>query len=180
MDSNIDHFRKLLEAVTLDDGGALADSCPFSAAEAVAERQQQLEIDAAGNSRQILVASYDRRVLGQTGVCSEWPLACNMCLHGMGTPCFVVALGPTCVPWTFHSFATHSFDAGEGHFSPVAAYCPSQDKVLMMDVARFKYPPHWVDVNLLWEAMSAINNWNNKSRGYFALEKSDMSVIVAA
>lgn len=33
---------------------------------------------------------------------------------------------------------------GLGHFSPLAGYNAASDKVLLMDVARFKYPPHWV------------------------------------
>lgn len=33
---------------------------------------------------------------------------------------------------------------GSGHFSPLAGYNEKSDKVLLMDVARFKYPPHWV------------------------------------
>ncbi|KAJ1417229.1 Phytochelatin synthase, partial [Ochromonadaceae sp. CCMP2298] len=33
---------------------------------------------------------------------------------------------------------------GDGHFSPVGGYCAEKDMVLIMDVARFKYPPHWV------------------------------------
>lgn len=61
---------------------------------------------------------------------------------------------------------------GDGHFSPVGAFVPSEDMVLVMDVARFKYPPHWVPLELLWEAMSSINEWNGRSRGYFLLSKT--------
>jgi len=60
---------------------------------------------------------------------------------------------------------------GEGHFSPIAAYSPSNDSVLILDVARFKYPPHWVKVPLLWDAMRDVNKWNNKSRGFFVLSR---------
>ena len=58
---------------------------------------------------------------------------------------------------------------GEGHFSPVAGLAPSSDMVLVLDTARFKYPPHWVPTDLLWEAMADINPWNGKSRGYVSL-----------
>ena len=44
---------------------------------------------------------------------------------------------------------------GTGHFSPVAAYHEPTDSVLIMDVARFKYPPHWVAVGTLHEAIGA-------------------------
>jgi glutathione gamma-glutamylcysteinyltransferase len=33
--------------------------------------------------------------------------------------------------------------SGEGHFSPIGGYHPASDHVLIMDVARFKYPAHW-------------------------------------
>lgn len=34
--------------------------------------------------------------------------------------------------------------SGSGHFSPIGAFDRDTDMVLIMDVARFKYPPHWV------------------------------------
>eukprot|EP00518_Triparma_eleuthera_P011819 CAMPEP_0182466220 /NCGR_PEP_ID=MMETSP1319-20130603/11646_1 /TAXON_ID=172717 /ORGANISM="Bolidomonas pacifica, Strain RCC208" /LENGTH=232 /DNA_ID=CAMNT_0024666179 /DNA_START=183 /DNA_END=877 /DNA_ORIENTATION=+ len=33
---------------------------------------------------------------------------------------------------------------GSGHFSPLGCYDPEADAVLVLDTARFKYPPHWV------------------------------------
>jgi glutathione gamma-glutamylcysteinyltransferase len=35
---------------------------------------------------------------------------------------------------------------GGGHFSPLAAYDRASDSVLVLDTARFKYPPFWVPV----------------------------------
>lgn len=78
----------------------------------------------AGPLKTVLVASYNRAVLGQTG---------------------------------------------EGHFSPVAAYAEASDEVLILDVARFKYPPHWVPVEDLWAAMADVNPWNDQSRGFFEI-----------
>ncbi len=37
---------------------------------------------------------------------------------------------------------------GDGHFSPIGGYHPDRDLVLILDVARFKYPPHWVSLEL--------------------------------
>jgi len=37
--------------------------------------------------------------------------------------------------------------------------------VLVLDVARFKYPPHWVPLTLLWEAMSTIDQATGLRRG---------------
>ncbi len=38
---------------------------------------------------------------------------------------------------------------GDGHFTPIGGYHEKTDKVLLFDTARFKYPPHWVDIELL-------------------------------
>lgn len=53
-----------------------------------------------------------------------------------------------------------------GHFSPIAAYHEGMDAVLVMDVARFKYPPFWAPVPLIWEAMTDIDPSTGCSRGY--------------
>jgi hypothetical protein len=39
------------------------------------------------------------------------------------------------------------------HFSPLGAFDEDSDRVLVLDVARFKYRPHWVAVADLWRAM---------------------------
>lgn len=61
---------------------------------------------------------------------------------------------------------------GTGHFSPVAAYSPSSDMVLIMDVARFKYPPHWVPLATLFLAMCDIDETTGRSRGFLILSRS--------
>jgi glutathione gamma-glutamylcysteinyltransferase len=63
--------------------------------------------------------------------------------------------------------------SGSGHFSPIGSYHPLEDKVLIMDVARFKYPPHWVPLSLLYEALLPIDLDTGKSRGYLILTASD-------
>lgn len=55
---------------------------------------------------------------------------------------------------------------GDGHFSPVGGYHPEKDLVLILDTARFKYPPHWVPLRLIWEAMLALD----KSTGQLNLK----------
>eukprot|EP01132_Coremiostelium_polycephalum_P008563 gene8563-10533_t len=60
---------------------------------------------------------------------------------------------------------------GTGHFSPIAAYHSKLDLVLILDVARFKYPPHWVSLELLYEAMKPIDVDSGKCRGYIVLQK---------
>ena len=53
-----------------------------------------------------------------------------------------------------------------GHFSPVAAYHQGEDRFLILDVARYKYPPVWVKAEVLWDAMVAVDSSSGKSRGY--------------
>jgi len=66
---------------------------------------------------------------------------------------------------------------GTGHYSPIGAYHEGKDKVLILDVARFKYPPYWVNVTDLWEAMrvpdpDAIGlGQKPRPRGFLVLEK---------
>jgi Phytochelatin synthase len=42
---------------------------------------------------------------------------------------------------------------------------------LVLDVARFKYPTYWVDVELLWESMLPLDSSSKRSRGYAVLSK---------
>eukprot|EP00898_Chlorokybus_atmophyticus_P001294 jgi/Chlat1/2165/Chrsp17S02739 len=61
---------------------------------------------------------------------------------------------------------------GDGHFSPIAGYHKQKDLVLILDVARFKYPPHWVPLSMLWESMLRIDPTSEKTRGYMLLRSS--------
>ena len=54
---------------------------------------------------------------------------------------------------------------GAGHFSPIGGYDPASDHALVLDVARFKYPPHWVPVAALWEAMHPPDPATGRPRG---------------
>jgi glutathione gamma-glutamylcysteinyltransferase len=58
---------------------------------------------------------------------------------------------------------------GAGHFSPVAGHHAGRDLALILDVARFKYPPHWVAVERLWAAMQNADDTTGKARGYMTL-----------
>ena len=58
---------------------------------------------------------------------------------------------------------------GTGHFSPLGGYHHERDQTLILDVARFKYPPHWVSAERLWEAMHGIDPATGKCRGWLTL-----------
>jgi glutathione gamma-glutamylcysteinyltransferase len=81
-------------------------------------------LGAASRAELVVVASYDRSALGQTG---------------------------------------------SGHFSPIGGYHAARDLVLVLDVARFKYPPHWISAERLWRAMRPIDPATGKTRGWMEL-----------
>ena len=58
---------------------------------------------------------------------------------------------------------------GDGHYSPIGGYHREKDLVLVMDVARFKYPPFWVPLETLWESMVVKDKSTEQPRGYFIL-----------
>jgi glutathione gamma-glutamylcysteinyltransferase len=64
---------------------------------------------------------------------------------------------------------------GSGHFSPLAAWHRASDHVLVLDVARFKYPPHWVPVQRLWRAMATRDEASGLLRGWLALSRPSPS-----
>jgi hypothetical protein len=53
-----------------------------------------------------------------------------------------------------------------GHISPIAAYDAESDRVLVMDTASYRYPPTWVPLPLLLEAMDTIDGASGLARGY--------------
>ena len=46
---------------------------------------------------------------------------------------------------------------GYGHFSPLASFSVSQNAFLLLDVAKYKYPPVWVPANRLVAAMATVD-----------------------
>ncbi|KAJ3067015.1 hypothetical protein HDU98_009751, partial [Podochytrium sp. JEL0797] len=60
---------------------------------------------------------------------------------------------------------------GDGHFSPVGCFHEETGMVLVLDVARFKYPSYFVKLDVLYEAMKPVDKVTGKSRGYFVLSK---------
>lgn len=78
-------------------------------------------------------------------------------------------------PKSLGGFMVVSFDrsslgqTGEGHFSPIAAYHEETDQCLVLDVARFKYAPYWVNVNDLYLAAKPKDKVTDNSRGWFKI-----------
>ena len=60
---------------------------------------------------------------------------------------------------------------GDGHFSPLGGYHEATDSVLVLDVARFKYPPHWVPLKTIWKGMQAVDVETGLPRGYITVRR---------
>ncbi|MBA3067899.1 MAG: hypothetical protein FP825_05375 [Hyphomonas sp.] len=52
-----------------------------------------------------------------------------------------------------------------------AGYHARKDLALILDVARFKYPPHWVSAERLWRAMERVDPTTGQSRGWIVIRR---------
>ena len=69
--------------------------------------------------------------------------------------------------------------SGAGHFSPLAGYDAATDSVLILDVARYKYPPHWVAVETIFASMATVDSASGSLRGWIKLARSeDPSILL--
>ena len=58
------------------------------------------------------------------------------------------------------------------HWSPLAAYHAGSDRFLVLDVARFRYPPYWAKAEDLFRAMNTRDLDSGKSRGWLVVTPS--------
>lgn len=70
---------------------------------------------------------------------------------------------------------------GQATSWPISRLHPERDLVLLLDVARFKYPPHWVALEALHGAM----RWNRppppgRPRGYATIRRGKETAPIAA
>ena len=61
--------------------------------------------------------------------------------------------------------------SGEGHISPLSAYDSRSDKVLILDVSRYRYPSVWVSTADLWQAMRSPDPSTGRSRGLLVVRR---------
>jgi hypothetical protein len=59
-----------------------------------------------------------------------------------------------------------------GHISPLAAYDTKSDRFLILDVARYKYPPVWVKASELYDSMNTADADNEERTRGFVLVSS--------
>ena len=68
-----------------------------------------------------------------------------------------------------------------GHISPLGAYDAETDRFLILDVARYKYPPVWAKADELFAAMNTTDADNqNKTRGYVLVRKAEAALAAPA
>ncbi|OGT38755.1 MAG: hypothetical protein A3F11_01325 [Gammaproteobacteria bacterium RIFCSPHIGHO2_12_FULL_37_14] len=79
-----------------------------------------------------------------------------------------------------HKYAVVNFfrpglkENGGGHFSPIAAYDYRSDRFLILDVARYKYPPIWVKTEDLWNGINTVDTASQKKRGILLLKTQSL------
>jgi hypothetical protein len=61
--------------------------------------------------------------------------------------------------------------AGGGHIAPLAAFHAPSDRVLILDVARYRYPSVWVPVADLWKAIRTLDSTSGRSRGLVTIRR---------
>ena len=67
---------------------------------------------------------------------------------------------------------------GGGHYSPIRGFHAARDLALVLDVARFKDPPHWVPAEQLWRAMRPIDSATGRSRGWIVLRRRERGLAL--
>lgn len=58
---------------------------------------------------------------------------------------------------------------GGGHWSPLGAYNQEEDRFLLLDVSKYKYPPVWASTDDIFSAMDTIDSTSGMTRGYIII-----------
>ena len=58
-----------------------------------------------------------------------------------------------------------------GHFSPVAAFVPESNMVLILDTAAHKNEPFWIPLDDLYHAMTKVDSGSRQPRGWIRVTK---------
>jgi len=68
---------------------------------------------------------------------------------------------------------------GSGHYSPIGGLNAARDLALVLDVARFKYPPHWIPIEALYRAMLPVDSASGRSRGFVRIQRERAMAPIA-
>jgi len=84
-----------------------------------------------------------------------------------------VCSDPTCKQVAVVNYSRKGMlQTGDGHYSPIGGYNKKRDLVLILDVARFKYPPHWAPLEVVYKSMKHLDPDSMKCRGWLLLSAS--------
>ena len=67
-----------------------------------------------------------------------------------------------------------------GHISPIAAYNVTADRLLVLDVASYKYPSVWVHTEAMWKAMNTTDPASGRSRGFVVVREGQQQLSLAS
>lgn len=112
-----------------------------------------------------LALETEGRLLGQFGLAVKTVFAQKSTLHDFMTQA-MKALSSSKAILLVNFNRSSIGEVGSGHFSPIAAYNEKANAFLLLDVARYKYPPVWVKAKTLWASMKAKDTASHKSRGF--------------
>ena len=97
-------------------------------------------------------------------------------MHYSDFDLFKTAIHATCRSEGFHMILNTGREVleqtGTGHFVPVGGFSCEDDRALLLDTARFKYPPHWVKLDLLYESICTRDTDTNQLRGFVILTRT--------
>jgi hypothetical protein len=71
----------------------------------------------------------------------------------------------------FHLDLFYGDGVDVGHFSPIGAYDPARDLVLMLDVYKKDYEPMWAPLPRLAKAMATLSRKTGEPRGYAVVRR---------
>ena len=82
---------------------------------------------------------------------------------------------------SYHSSERHAFFFQKSlPAGCIAAYHAPSDSALVLDVARFKYPPYFVSLPLLYESMRAADAATGRPRGYLKVGAAALPAAASA
>jgi hypothetical protein len=92
---------------------------------------------------------------------------------------FAASVDSSSRPVRYVGINFHRSEVGEiggGHMSPIGAYDAATDRVLVMDVSRYKYPPVWTKLEAVYLAMNTTDGASGRSRGWVVVGGSGDSM----
>lgn len=107
--------------------------------------------DAVLDPKARVMINYDRGYIGQ-GTCMTSLSRCHPTLFCMMFVLDQIFMYPNVL------FSYPIGDPEHGHFSPIGAYNFKKDAFLIMDVAKYKFPPVWVPSANLYNGVRTIDN----------------------